>query len=139
MNFYDVHYENGRVSNGKGIDLPVIEPDKKLLDENGYDSKEIVFGIRPEDLQAEQIALETSPNTVIRADIEVAELTGADSILHLKSNETEITAVVDARDHHQPGTQIDVAVNMNKARFFDKDTEKAISKVKKSERKTVNV
>lgn len=139
MNFYDVHYENGRVSNGKGIDLPVIEPDKKLLDENGYDGKEIVFGIRPEDLQAEQIALEASPNTVIRADIEVAELTGADSILHLKSNETEITAVVDARDHHQPGTQIDVAVNMNKARFFDKDTEKAISKVKKSERKIVNV
>lgn len=139
MNFYDVHYENGRVSNGKGIDLPVIEPDKKLLDENGYDGKEIVFGIRPEDLQAEQIALEASPNTVIRADIEVAELTGADSILHLKSNETEITAVVDARDHHQPGTQIDVAVNMNKARFFDKDTEKAISKVKKSEPETVNV
>lgn len=139
MNFYDVHYENGRISNGKGIDLPVIEPDKKLLDENGYNGKEVVFGIRPEDLQAEQIALEASPNTVISADIEVAELTGAESILHLKSNETEITAVVDARDHHQPGMQIEVAVNMNKARFFDKETEKAISKAKKSERKTVNV
>jgi len=138
MNFYDVHYENGRISNGKGIDLPVIEPDKRLLDDNGYNGKEIIFGIRPEDIQAEQIALEASPHTVINANIDVAELTGADSILHLNSNGTEFTAVVDARDHHQTGTKIEVALNMNKARFFDKDTEKAIIKVKKLKSEAVH-
>lgn len=33
-----------------------------------------------------------------------------------------MVAVVDARDYHEPGTTIEVALNMNKAHFFDKET-----------------
>src|SRR5699024_385918 len=49
MNFYEVLYSNGRITNNKGIDLPVTKPYQKLLDSSGYDGKEIMFGIRPED------------------------------------------------------------------------------------------
>jgi len=126
MNLEEVRYSNGRVSDGRGLDLAVSEPDRRLLDEAGYDGKEIIFGIRPEDIQTEQIALETSPDTVLRPTITVSELTGAESILYLDVGGTEMTAVVDARDYHQPGTRIEVAFNMNKVHFFDLETEKVI-------------
>lgn len=125
MNLNDVIYSNGRITGG-GFDLPVSEPSRKALDENGYEGKEIIFGIRPEDIHTEQIALDASPDTIVEPSITVAELTGAESILYLNLNGTEVVAVVDARDYHEPGTTLEVAFNMNKAHFFDKETENVI-------------
>src|SRR5699024_225820 len=48
MNVYDVTYNNGKISDGKGLNLPVDEENRKYLDENGYEGQEIIFGIRPE-------------------------------------------------------------------------------------------
>ncbi len=126
MNLEEVHYSNGRITDGAGIDLPVSAPDRKVLDEAGYDGKELIFGIRPEDIQTEQVALDVSPESVMKPVISVSELTGAESILYLDFQGTELVAVVDARDYHEPGTRIEVAFNMNKAHFFDKDTEDVI-------------
>jgi len=128
MNLHEVQYSNGRISDGKGLELAVSEPAKRKLDEAGYDGKEIIFGIRPEDIHTEQIALDASPDTVMRPTITVAELTGAESFLYLDIGGTEMVAVVDARDYHKPGKTIEVAFNMNKAHFFDKETENAIDK-----------
>lgn len=126
MNLVNVRYSNGRVSDGNGLDLLVSEPDRKALDNGGYEGKNLIFGIRPEDIQAEQIALDVSPETVMEPTITVSELTGAESILYLDFSGTELVAVVDARDYHEPGTQIKVAFNMNKAHFFDEETELTI-------------
>src|SRR5690625_2154121 len=78
MNLNKVKYSNRRISNENGLDLAVSEPSRRALDEAGYNNKTVIFGIRPEDIQAEQIALETSPETVITAEITVSELTGAE-------------------------------------------------------------
>lgn len=126
MNMHIVQYSNGRITDGKGLELAVKEPDRKALDEGGYDGKEIIFGIRPEDVHTEQIALEVNPENVIQPSIIVAELTGADSILYLDLEGTEFVGVVDARDFHEPGKTIEAVFNMNKAHFFDKDTENVI-------------
>ena len=128
MNLLNVTYRNGRVTDGKGIDLVVSEPDRKVLDAGGYDGKELIFGIRPEDIHTEQIALDASPETVMHPLITVAELTGAESILYLDFGGTELVGVVDARDYHEAGETIDVAFNMNKAHFFDGETENVITK-----------
>ena len=113
---------------GTKIVCAVSEPDRKVLDNAGYDGKEIIFGIRPEDIHTEQIALDTSPETVKEPTITVSELTGAESILYLDFGGTELVAVVDARDYHQPNEKVKVAFNMNKAHFFDADTENVIRK-----------
>lgn len=128
MNLMPVTYKNGMVSDGNGIELVVSEPDRKVLDNAGYDGKEIIFGIRPEDIHTEQIALDTSPETVREPTITVSELTGAESILYLDFGGTELVAVVDARDYHQPGEKTKVAFNMNKAHFFDRENERVIRK-----------
>ncbi len=126
MNLHEVQYSNGRISDGNGLNLGVSEPSRRALDDGGYEGKEVIFGIRPEDIHSEQIALDASPETVVEPRITVAELTGAESILYLNLNGTEVVAVVDARDYHEPGTSLKVAFNMNKAHFFDKDTDKVI-------------
>ena len=128
MNLHEVMYREGRITDGKGLDLPVAEPDKRILNDSGYDGKEIIFGIRPEDIHAEQIVLDASPESIVYPRITVAELTGADSILYIDIDDTEMVAVVDARDHHQSGKTIELAFNMTKAHFFDKDTEEVIRK-----------
>lgn len=126
MNLLPVTYKNGRISNADAIDLAVKEPDRKRLDASNYDGKEILFGIRPEDIHTEQIVLDTAINEMMEPTITVSELTGAESILYLNFSGTELVAVVDARDYHSPNTQIQVVFNMNKAHFFDIDTENKI-------------
>jgi multiple sugar transport system ATP-binding protein len=128
MNLHEVTYQDGRITNNNGIDLMVSEPSRKVLDGNGYEGKQVIFGIRPEDIHTEQIALDTSPETVVKTKISVAELTGAESILYIDVGGTEMVAVVDARDYHQPGETMEVAFNMNKAHFFDAETEDVIGK-----------
>jgi len=126
MNLVDVHYSNGRISDGKMIDFEVSDPDRKELDANGYDGQDITFGIRPEDIHSEQVALDTFPETMVNPRITVSELMGAESVLYLDLDGTEFIGVVDARDYHEAGSNIEVAFNMNKAHFFDKETEEVI-------------
>ena len=137
MNLHEVTYSQGRIT-GSGIDLAVSEPSRKVLDEKGYEGKTVVFGIRPEDIHSEQIALDASPETVVEAEITVAELTGAESILYIDVGGTEMIAVVDARDYHQAGDKMEVAFNMNKAHFFDVETEEVIRSGAPSREKAVN-
>ena len=127
MNLIEVMYADGFIE-GNGLRLPVSVPDRKALDEAGYNGKEIIFGIRPEDIKTEQIALDASPETVLEPTITVSELTGAESILYLDFGGKELTAVVDARDYHNPGTSLKVAFNMTKAHYFDLETEQVIRK-----------
>ncbi len=64
MNFFNVHYSDGRISDGKGLDIAIPEGKSKLLEEKGYADSDLVFGIRPEDIHSEQAFLETWPNSV---------------------------------------------------------------------------
>ena len=128
MNLHEVTYSNGRISDEDGLELAVSEPARRILDSSGYEGQEVIFGIRPEDIQSERIALEASPESVVEPTITVSELTGAESILYLDVGGTEMIAIVDARDYHKPGTTLEVAFNMNKAHFFDAETEDVIIK-----------
>lgn len=126
MNFFNVTYENGEIFNQDGIRLQVFEPAKRRLDNLGYEGKELIFGIRPEDIKAEQIALEMSPLSTVEAEVIVSELTGAETMLHSKVGETTFIARVDARDTREIGEIVQLAFDMNKAHFFDKETEEVI-------------
>ena len=126
MNFFTVTFKDGRISNGKGLDLIVTEPQRTLLIERGYEGKELIFGIRPEDIHSEQIALEASPDSVVSSTVSVSELLGAETMLYSSVGDTEFIARVDARDYHKPGETIDLSFDMNKAHFFDKATEEVI-------------
>lgn len=126
MNFFEVTYQDGRIHNANGLDLPVSLPSKAMLDKAGYEGEELIFGIRPEDIHNEPIVFDTTPETVTSAEITVAELLGAESIIYLKKGSDEFVARMDDRQQRDPGESIEFAFNMNRAHFFDKETQRRI-------------
>ncbi|BDZ32328.1 sn-glycerol-3-phosphate ABC transporter ATP-binding protein UgpC [Lactiplantibacillus sp. WILCCON 0030] len=126
MNFFNVSYRDGVINDHKGVELHVPEGMSNILDKRGYNGKEIVFGIRPEDIHTEKVFIDTWPKQTVRATINVSELLGATSQLYSQVGDTEFVANVDARDFHQPGAVIDMGFDINKAHFFDKDNHSSI-------------
>lgn len=126
MNFFNVHFKGNRISDGKGLDIEIPEGKAKMLKEKGYDDKDLVFGIRPEDIHSEEAFLETWPNQIVESTVVVSELLGSTIQLYQKVDGTEFVAIVNARDYHTPGDKVRMGVDVNKAHFFDKDTTNAI-------------
>lgn len=128
MNFFDVTYSNGVISNASGINIELPDGQRKLLDEKGYNNKEVIFGIRPEDISAENLVKDVFPQAKVTAEVVVSELLGAETMLYSKVGDTEFISKVDARDFHQPGEVIELVFNTNKGHFFDKDTQARVVK-----------
>ena len=125
MNFINVKLEGGHIV-ANGLNLKVPEGALKVLKEKGYDGKELIFGIRPEDVNTEAAFLETFPESVVKATISVSELLGSESHLYCQVGDNEFIAKVDARDYLGTGETIELGFDLNKAHFFDKETEKTV-------------
>ena len=78
MNFINVKLVGSEIISD-GFRLKVPEGALKVLREKGYEGKELIFGIRPEDVNAEPAFLETFPESVVKATISVSELLGSES------------------------------------------------------------
>ena len=127
MNFFTVRLSNGCITNEHGLNLRIPQGRNKVLVEKGYEGKEMIFGIRPEDIHTEQIVIDATPEATVRSEIVVSELLGTETMLYSKIGDTEFVSRVDARDFHQPGEKIDLAFDLNKSHFFDSDTQEAIT------------
>ena len=64
MNFINVKLVGSEIVSD-GFRLKVPEGALKVLREKGYEGKELIFGIRPEDVNAEPAFLETFPESVV--------------------------------------------------------------------------
>lgn len=127
MNFFKVTLNGNSIKDVDGdFDLEVPEGCLKVLNDKGYQGKQLVFGIRPEDLHIENAFLETFPNAVVPATVVVSELLGADSQLYSKIGSTEVVARVDARDFAETGAKVQLGFDLNNAHFFDSETELSV-------------
>jgi len=128
MNFFDVKLEKeGKDVVAKfGENKIVIPPSKlaKFADED-YVGKEVIMGIRPENIHDEDVFVESAPDAVINADVEVTELMGSETYLYLATSgkEGNIIARVNPRTTSRAGQSIPVAFDVNHLHFFDKETE----------------
>lgn len=127
MNFFTVTFDGDKITNKQDLDLKVPEGQAKMLKEKGYAGKEVVFGIRPEDIKSEVLAIETYTDSIVDAKVVVSELLGPESMLYSIIGSTEFVSKVSSRDHRQPGAEIKLAFNVSKASFFDIDSEEVIS------------
>jgi multiple sugar transport system ATP-binding protein len=121
--------EEGGALRFKAIDVDVAFPEgrAKTLREKGYSGKEVVFGVRPEDIHQEPVFLEASPNSIVNANVEVAENLGHEMFLYLAGIGTEsIIARVDGRAGVKENQNLKLAFDMNKVHIFDKETEKNV-------------
>jgi multiple sugar transport system ATP-binding protein len=125
-----MNFLNGKVEDGKfvigSVTLVIPEGKMKVLREQGYVGKEVILGVRPEDIHDEPVFIEASAGTKINAKIDVSELTGAETMLYSSINGQDFIARVDARSTINPGDSIELAIDMNKTHFFDVTTESRI-------------
>ncbi len=128
MNFLDGKLNADCTSiqvNGASLQIPPAKV--KALADGGYANKEVILGIRPEDIHDSQIFIDTASNAVIEAKISVYELLGAEVYLYFDYAGTQVTARVDPRTTARGGDTVKFAFDMEKAHFFDKDTELTIA------------
>ena len=74
----------------------------------------------------EEIFLNSSPESIVDAEVEVTELLGATVNLYLKVAGQNIVSTVDSRTSARVGDNIKVAFDVNRMHVFDKATEIAI-------------
>ncbi len=91
-----------------------------------YIGKDVVMGIRPENIHDEPMYISSMPDSIIECDVEVTELMGSEIYLYLVANEQTMTARVSARSKARAGDVIKVAIDMSRVHFFDKETERYI-------------
>ena len=130
MNFLDAQIaEKGGDLIAKVGEYDVVIPaaKAKVLKDGGYVGKTVVLGIRPEDIHDSQMFIEASPSVPMTSTVKVYELLGAEVFLYFDVDGTQVTARVDPRTTAKTGDPIRFAFDMEKAHFFDKETELTIT------------
>src|SRR5690625_3965012 len=125
-----MNFLNGKIDDKYFVmnDIKILIPEGKLkvLREQDYVGKEVVLGIRPEDIHDEPVFLDASPETKIDALIDVAELMGSETFLYSKVDSQDFVARVDSRTDVTNDDTIQLAFDLNNAHFFDAETEERI-------------
>lgn len=128
MNFFHGKLQDNHFI-GDGIDILIPEGKLKVLRGHGVLDHPIIMGIRPEDIHDEPVFIESNPNSVVHANIIIAELTGAEFMLHSQVGSHQFVARVNARTQYQPQEKVKFALDTNKTHFFDPETEKSLTKI----------
>ena len=103
------------------IKLPAEKNKDNCLEE--YAGKEVIMGIRPENVHNEPELIEANKDGIVEANVEVTELMGAETYLYMDSEGQKITARVAPTNTAKPGDKIQIAFETKKIHLFDKDTE----------------
>ena len=103
------------------IKLPASKNKDNCLE--AYAGKEIIMGIRPENVHNEEDLIEQHKDGIVEADVEVTELMGAETYLYMNCEGQAINARVSPTNTSRPGDKIKIAFETAKIHLFDKDTE----------------
>jgi multiple sugar transport system ATP-binding protein len=91
-----------------------------------YAGKEIIFGIRSEDIYDKLFVSEAPPENIVRANCEVVEPMGSEVYLYLNTGKHTFIARTGAHDRPRVNQNMDVVFDMSKVHFFDKGTEETV-------------
>lgn len=107
------------------VELPEAKA-KKLID-GGYAGKNVVFGIRPEDIYDSAEHLDKFATCKIDSDVTGYELLGAEVLLYFTVAGANMSARVDSDTPARYGDHIELAFDPHKIHVFDKETELTIT------------
>jgi multiple sugar transport system ATP-binding protein len=88
--------------------------------------KEVIFGIRPEDIHNPEFTPPGITEQSVPAKVDVTELMGNEIFVYLASGEHTYIARVDPRTRVQMGDDMQVVFNMDNMHIFDLETEDAV-------------
>ena len=130
MNFIDAVPE--KVGNDvwlkfKGQSVKLPEEKGKKVEEAGFIGKEVILGIRPEDIHETEDVLEKFKDDTFVSKINVTELLGAEMHLYLSIEDLDMIAKVNPRIQVKANDNIKLAMDPARIHVFDKETEQVIT------------
>ena len=127
MNFFPgrLRGDNGKLMVDTG-DFSVGIPRKFAKPYEGHVGKDIIFGIRPENIHDADFVPPNIDSEKVAVKVDVTELMGNEIFLYLVSGKNTFVSRVDPRSKLRVGQQADVAFDMDSIHIFDAATEEAI-------------
>ncbi|MGA8658683.1 MAG: sn-glycerol-3-phosphate ABC transporter ATP-binding protein UgpC [Chthoniobacterales bacterium] len=121
-----VRQRNGSLNFAEsGENNPLTFPLKGPLQTSAskYIDKDIVFGIRPENISSEPKEGSSTPVTLT---VDIAEPMGAESLVYLKTGTGNLIARIHGEHIFHQGEQVTVQFNLDKVNLFDPENEQVI-------------
>jgi len=127
MNFFKgkLRKADGRLAVDTG-DFVVPIPDKHAKPYEAHSGKDIIFGIRPENIHDAEFVPPNIDAEKVNIKVDVTELMGNEIFLYLVSGNNIFVARVDPRSKLRVGQQAHVMFDMDNFHIFDAATEQAI-------------
>lgn len=127
MNFFPAKLiKNGdKISVDTG-DFQVQIPAKQAGIYKDMVGKDVIFGIRPENIHDPEFAPQNISAQSVAAKVDVTELMGNETLLYLVSGKNTFVGRVDPRSKLRVGNSPQVVFDMDKFHIFDAATEKAV-------------
>jgi len=114
--------KDGRIYFNEGnFQVKTIDAMAKAL--TPYIGKEVIFGIRPENIYDKLFASDAPPENTIKAVCEVIEPMGSEAYLYLNTGKSQLVARVGGHDKPAINQDMDLVFDMSKVYFFDRDTD----------------
>lgn len=127
----DVYLVTPGTGQDGGIRLRI--PDRYRNQLSQYTGKQVVFGLRPQDIHDSRFAQgmldegeDPEDLAPVRARVDVVEPMGSEVYVYLLNGQSSFNARFDARTEVKPGDGLDVAFNMDKMHAFDPDSQLSI-------------
>jgi multiple sugar transport system ATP-binding protein len=124
MNFFDCELIDGSIKIGQTLLNPTKQVYEKLQ-AKGYENKPFIFGIRPEHINVVNPS-NLSEGQNFPVQIEVAELTGAETLLYATNGGQNLVARVETDQDFRPGDSVALSFQLEHVHFFDAETENRI-------------
>jgi len=113
-------------TNPKGKGFSIHLDDNLSRKGTPFVDKDIVFGIRPEDISDVLTVSDYNPEQTIETVVEVSEPMGSETYLYLDTGAHSFIARVRSSDRFEINDRIKVAFSMERAHLFDPTTERVV-------------
>jgi len=130
MNFMDCVVkkdDDGYVICADETTLPILPdrlPNEKIAP---FEGKEVIVGIRPEDLHMENTGMSGPTVGILNAKVDIAEMMGSEILLYAAFNNSTLISKVSVKNRLRPGDDVKLAADCSKIHLFNKETEQVIA------------
>lgn len=107
-------------------ELPLPADKAKVLEDKGYVGKDVVFGIRPENMDDDPKYMADHKEGTFSAKVDLVEHMGSETFLYLSVEGNNIVAKVEPTTKAKIDDKVQLAMDINLCHIFDKETELTI-------------
>ena len=125
MNFVDVTVTDKMTLKNHQFEINTPAKIKEIIKKNNLVGKDVVMGIRPEDLEDSAFVDEANDSNVLTANVEVTEPMGAEIYVYVDINGVLMTARVTPKSLLKSGDTAKLFMDTEMIHLFNKETEKS--------------